>query len=364
MKKIFFTPGPSQIFPTIPKHLKEALRKDILSLSHRSSRFKKIFYKTVDDLRQLLNIPKSHHIFFLSSGTEVMERVIENCVEKHSFHFVNGGFSQRFFETAIELKKVPFRHQVALGDGFDFDKVEINKKTELICVTQNETSTGVALDKKDIVLLKKNHPDKLLAVDIVSSAPYVNIDYSFADLVFFSVQKGFGLPAGLAVLIVSPEAIEKSKYLINKGVNVGSYHNFINLLKYADKGQTPETPNVLAIYLLGQVIKDMFKLGIRNIRKAIEKKVNILYNFFEESNLYRPFIKQSRFRSKTVIVVEVKNGSSNIIKKLTNKGYIVGNGYQKFKDKQIRIANFPAHSLASVKQLLVYFKKYERQKNL
>jgi len=364
MKKIFFTAGPSEIFPTVPGHAKEALRKNIISLSHRSSRFKEIFCETRDGLRQLLNIPKSHQIFFLSSGTEVMERVIENCVENHSFHFINGAFSQRFFETAIDLKKSPFRHQVGWGKGFDFDKVEINKKAELICITQNETSTGVALDEKDVILLKKKHPHQLLAVDIVSSAPYVNLDYSFTDLVFFSLQKGFGLPAGLAVLIVSPQAIEKSKYLVNKGLNIGSYHNFVNLLKYADKSQTPETPNVLAIYLFNQVTKDMIKLGIGNIRKAIEKKADILYNFFEKSKVYRPFIKEKRFRSKTVIVIEVKRSSLNIIEKLTKKGYIVGAGYQKFRDKHIRIANFPAHSLHSVKQLLVYFKKYERQKNL
>ena len=351
MKKIFFTPGPSQLFPTVPLHIKNALRDGILSVSHRGYPFEGFFQNIEDSLKRFLGIPEKHHIFFLSSATEAMERIIENCVEKYSFHFVNGSFSERFYQVAIELKKKAQKNEVQLGMGFNFKNIKIPKHTELICFTQNETSTGVLTDVSNIYAIKKQYPEKLVALDIVSSVPYVKVDFNLIDLVFFSVQKGIGLPAGLGVLIVSPKAIEKSKHLKDKNNNTGSYHNFYELLKYGEKNQTPETPNVFNIYLLSKVIEDMLKIGIDKIRTDTEKKANLLYKFFDNHLKYKPFVSDINTRSKTVLTINVTDPKS-LIKELKSKGLIVGSGYGKLKDSQIRIANFPSHSIRDIKTLL------------
>jgi len=352
MKKHFFTPGPSQLFPTISKHIKNAINYNIPSISHRSQQFKQIFEKTVDSLKKLLNIPDNYQVFFIASATEAMERIIENCVERYSFHFVNGAFSKKFFEIALNLKNKPLKYEMDYGKGFNFNTVVIPKKIELICFTHNETSTGVALNVNDIYKFGKLYPDKLIAVDIVSSVPYVNLNYSLLDIVFFSVQKGFGLPAGLGVLIVGPQALEKSKYLARKNLYIGSYHSFIELSNYAKKNQTPETPNVFTIYLLEKVINDMLKIGIKNIRKNTDTKAKLLYKFLDNNESFKPFVKEKPIRSNTVITGELKNGSENIIKKLKSKGFVVGSGYGIYKDRHIRIANFPALSIKSVKGLI------------
>ena len=208
------------------------------------------------------------------------------------------------------------------------------------------------MDINNIHKIKRLYPDKLIAVDIVSSVPYVNLDFSLLDLVFFSVQKGFGLPAGLGVLIIGPRALAKSESLAKKNYYIGSYHSFIELSSYAQKNQTPETPNVLVIYLLNKVINDMLKIGINNIRKNTNTKAKILYNFLDKNEKFKPFVKDKLIRSNTVITAEVKNGSRDIVKKLKRKGFIVGNGYGIYKDKHIRIANFPSHSIKSVKELI------------
>jgi len=112
MKKIFFTPGPSQLYPTVEKHLAKGLSENLYSISHRSKLFQQIYLETTSNLKKLLKIPENYSIFFVSSGTECMERIVENCVEKYSFHFVNGAFSQRFYETAVELKKQALEYKV------------------------------------------------------------------------------------------------------------------------------------------------------------------------------------------------------------------------------------------------------------
>src|SRR5688572_6419036 len=100
-----FTPGPSQLYFTIADHARQAFRDNIPSISHRSKQFEQIVAETTSGLRQLLNLPSGHHIFFTGSATEVWERIIQNLVDEKSFHLVNGSFSKRFYEIAAQLNK-------------------------------------------------------------------------------------------------------------------------------------------------------------------------------------------------------------------------------------------------------------------
>ena len=250
MTNIFLTPGPTELHPVAKEAIRDALHSDICSISHRSREFEELLLNTEVQLRQLLSVPKDYQIFFLGSGTESWERIIQNGVFEKSLHLVNGFFSKRFFETAQELGKAPELVEKELGEGFDLDDITVPLDTELICSTLNETSTGVCLSPEFLSGLRVKCPNTLIAVDAVSSAPYPEVDLRVVDYYFFSVQKFFCLPAGLGVLIVSPAAIEKAKTLQKKGACIGSHHSFLSLENYAKKHQTPCTPNVLGIYTL------------------------------------------------------------------------------------------------------------------
>jgi len=352
MKKTFFTPGPSHLYPAVMGHFQEGFKDNIPSLSHRGKQFQEIYQNLANDLKNLLRVPKGYHIFIVGSGTEAMERTLQNCVENYSFHFVNGSFSKRFFKTADELGKKPACVEVALGEGFAFTDVRIPVKTELICFTHNETSTGVMLPEKEIEAVAKKYPEMLIAVDTVSSTPYADLDYTLVDIGFFSVQKLFGLPAGLGVMIVSPRAIKKAEKLMGKGISIGSYHSFISLLKSSEKWQTPETPPVLEMFVLGKVVDDMLEKGIKKIRKETEQKAKLLYDFLDRHVTFSAFVKEKKFRSQTVIVADVQKAKVDVKKMLAEKSFIVGSGYGEFKEKHIRIANFPAHSLEDMKKLI------------
>jgi phosphoserine aminotransferase len=350
MKKIFFTPGPTQLYDSVKGHIEEAIERNICSMSHRGNEFQNIFENTSSSLKKLLSIPKSSHVFFVSSATEAMERVIENCVEKRSLHFVNGEFSKRFYEAAQELKKSPEKTEAEPSEEFDFG-VKIPENTELLCFTQNETSTGTAVEMDRIHNIKKENPEKLAAIDIVSSVPYADVDYSLIDCAFFSVQKGFGMPAGLGIIVANEKTIEKSKSLMKKNLNIGTYHNFVSLLSSSQKSQTPETPNMLGIFLLGKIADELNRKGIANLRKETEEKSSLIYDFFDGHDSYRPFIQNRSIRSKTVITINVRN-SMETIKKLSEHNFIVGAGYKDYKDRQIRIANFPMHKIGDVRRML------------
>ena len=352
MKRTYFTVGPTELYPEIKKYALMATKDKIFSVSHRSKEFTVIHLQTCLELKKLLGIPKNYYIFFTGSATESMERIIQNLVCKKSFHFVNGFFAERFYNVATQLKKTPLFVKADYGCGFDFNKIDIPKDSELICLTQNETSTGVAIDMQNIYNIKRKYPEKIIALDIVSSVPYAKIDFSKIDVAFFSIQKGFGMPPGMGVIVIKKECIEKTKMMNDKGYNIGAYFNFIAQAQNAEKHQTVVTPNLAGIYILGKICRLLNERGIDNIREETEFKAELLYRFFDEHRFVKPFVKDTELRSKTTLVFESVIESDAIIKRLNNKGYVISSGYGDYKNKHIRIGNFPMHKLDDVGKLL------------
>ncbi len=349
---IYFTAGPSQIYPTLPQHIREAMQNGIGSISHRGKEFKRIYEEAVNRLRTLLSIPADHDIFFLSSATECWERILENCVERSSHHLVTGAFGAKFYDAAIALKKQSSQSRVPDGDGIDISRTEIKPDTELIAVTQNESATGVTMPPEDIKKLTQKFPEKLIAVDCVSSLPYVDLDYASLDAVYVSVQKGFGMPAGLAILILSPRAIAKSAEMQKKGIYTGGYRDFVTMQSLGREFQTYETPNVLNLYLLNCVLKDMLEAGIGKIREETEQKHRILGQLIADHPKLSYFVRDPQIRSKTVNVITVEGGSVALISTMKNRGFEIGSGYGQHKDSTIRITNFPAHNLDDMQRLI------------
>ncbi len=357
--KIYLTPGPSENYFVVEEAIKEALQKKITAISHRSREFKTIFEHTTNQLRELLEIPSDFAIAFTGSANEIWERILQSCVEKESFHLINGSFSNKFYEFAQKLNLNPSKYEVDFSKGFDLENINIPNSTELIALIQNETSSGVQFAVENIAKIREKNKGKLIVVDAVSSLPYTNIDFSVIDSVYFSVQKGFGVPAGLGVWVYNQKMLDKAKDLQSKGKSIGTYHSLLELDKYAQNNQTPETPNVLAIFVLGKVIEAMNKKGIAMIRRETDYKAELLYHTLEQSEFLSPLVKEKSQRSKTVIVANVEKGiSSDVIAFLEKKGIIIGKGYGSFKDSQIRIANFPTHSKELMEQVADFLIEY------
>jgi len=347
--KIYFTPGPSQIYYTVPDHLKSAVKEDVMCISHRGAAFQNIFSTTRESLKELLNIPDGYEIYFTSSANQVWERIIQNLVINSSHHFINGSFAKKFYQFAESYQKDSTHTTVA--DGSDFENLEVPESAELISITLNETSTGFGFDVEKIKKLRETYPDKLIALDGVSAFPAVSFDLNLVDTAYFSVQKCFGLPAGLGVWIVNQRCLEKYKKVKESGVVTGSYHDLSDLKSNGDKNQTPETPNILGIYLLGKVCQDLLFRGTKMIQNDTIYKATILYQALEQNTKFKPFIENKVNRSKTVVVAECEGGNAGILKVLADKGFIIGKGYGTYKDSQVRIANFPVHSKEQVEMI-------------
>ncbi len=351
MKKLYFTPGPSQLYFTVEEHLKTAIRNDIPSISHRGKTFETIFQQCTENLKSLLNLPEGYHVFYTSSATEIWERIAQNLIDHESFHFVNGAFSEKFKTIVSNLNKSALFQEAPEGEVVDVNSVLIPESSELISMTINETSTGAMHQASEIEQIRIAFPDQLLALDVVSAAPSVEINFSKVDTAYFSVQKCFGLPAGLGVWIVNDRCVEKSLTLLNKGKSIGSYHCLPEFLSKSKKNQTPATPNVLNMYLLSKVTEDMLLKGIDQIRLETNYKAALLQHTISESPYLTHFVKNTSNRSKTTVVANTLVDSEKLITELSNKGLVIGSGYGKNKSEHVRIANFPTHSKEQIELL-------------
>lgn len=339
---VSFTPGPSELYFTVSDHLRRALKGNVPSLSHRSKSFESIFRETTEGLRELLSLPSGYHIAFVSSATEIWERSIQSLVDQTSYHLVDGAFSKKYSEISKQLGRQAT--SVVAPDGTGFDAVNIPSGQELVAFTQNETSTGVALSNDLFRSARQQQQESLIIVDAVSSLPYADLDYNAIDSVFFSVQKGFGLPAGLGVWIYNERCVAKAQQLQSSGKQVGTYHSLTSLHSFALKNQTPSTPNVLSIYLLGKVIGDFLRRGITTIRRETEYKATLLYDTLDKRSDVSAFVKNPLHRSKTVVTVRCPDRMKELVAFLESKGLSPGDGYGTHKGTQLRFANFPAHS--------------------
>lgn len=350
---ISFYPGPSRVYDDIPKYVKDAHAKGILSMNHRSDEFMAMIKKTVTLLKQKLAIPKDYTILFTSSATECWEIVAQSWVTNKSFHLYNGAFGQKWHEYTYKLKTgataLPFGRETILNPG----QSVFESSENVICITQNETSNGTQVSNEIIRTIRRGSPDHTIAVDVTSSLAGIKLDFTAADIWLGSVQKCFGLPAGLGIMICSPTAIKRAR-AIN---NTKFYNNAVLMTDMAEKWQTSYTPNVLGIYLLMRVMEKVKPISA--VHKLIEKRYGDWMRVLKNSSSLHHLIKNKAVHSLTVLALEAEKKTIEKIKKSAKaKGFLLGDGYGELKSTTLRIANFPALKDSEIKKLMKFLSPY------
>jgi phosphoserine aminotransferase len=350
---ISFYPGPSRVYDSIPKYVKEAHKKGILSINHRSDEFMRFSERTIHLLKDKLNIPEDYTIFYTTSATECWEIIAQSLNKKRSYHIFNGSFGQKWYEYTQKLgggvRSYPFGKEELVNPK----KLKFGKEGGVICITQNETSNGTQVACAAIKQIKENNPDHLVAVDATSSMAGIMLDFKSADIWFASVQKCFGLPAGLGLMICSPKAIQEA-------INIGEsdHYNSVTFMNdMMQKFQTPFTPNVLNIYLLMRVMEEV--KPIEEVHAKVTERFYKWKEFFEERHSLKHLIGNHEAHSFTVLPVTADEELLTKIKaKAKKKGILLGEGYGELKSSTFRIANFPAIKKKEIKTLMEFLAGY------
>ena len=254
-------PGPTPL----PDEVLQAMSKQMIN--HRGVEFQQILNDVTDRLKQIFQT-KGEVFLLTGSGTGGLETAVVNTLSPGDkvLSVSVGVFGDRFATIAQQFgaEIVPLRFE--WGKPADADAVRQALQAEpdikAVLVTHNETSTGVTNDLAAISSVVKEF-DKLLLVDAISSLGSINlpVDEWHCDVAVTGSQKGWMAPPGLAMVSVSEQAWRAHA----EAKMPRFYWDFTRARSYLEKGQTPWTPAVTAVFALEVSLEMMLKEGLSNI---------------------------------------------------------------------------------------------------
>ena len=208
------------VFIPGPTNMPEAIRLacHMPTIDHRSPLFGDILHPCLDGVRRVLKSQSAQIFIFPSTGTGGWETTISNTLSAGDRVLAarNGMFSHRWIDMCqrhgldVQVVEAPWGHGLPADDYEAILRADKSHKIKAVLATHNETATGV---KSDIAAVRRaldvaGHP-ALLFVDGVSSIGSMDfrMDDWGVDAAVAGSQKGFMLPAGLAIVGLSEKAM-------------------------------------------------------------------------------------------------------------------------------------------------------------
>jgi aspartate aminotransferase-like enzyme len=330
--KRLFIPGPTEV--TV-ENLAALAQPQI---GHRSVEFTELYRRVVSKLGQLLET--SNKVFlFTCSSTGVWEAAIRNCVKRRVLCCTQGAFSERWLKVARANGKEADAIPVDWGRGVTAEMIDRALSAadyDAITVVHNETSTGVMNHLDEIAKVVGRYPDVLFLVDAVSSMAGARtpVDAYGIDVCLAGLQKAFSLPAGLAVASVSARALERAKEIEHRGY----YFDFLEMLKYDERGMTPSTPAIPQIHALDSQLDRILGEGPG---ERVERHARMAGIVQDWARRHFALFAEKGFESPTVTCVENTRGISvaELNETLGRQRAQISNGYGKLKEKTFRVAH-------------------------
>ncbi|MEM9631743.1 MAG: L-aspartate--glyoxylate aminotransferase BhcA [Pseudomonadota bacterium] len=262
------------VFIPGPTNMPEALRKacDMPTLDHRSPLFGEILQPALAGVKKILKTDIADVFVFPSTGTGGWETVITNTLSPGDKILAarNGMFSHRWIDMCqrhglkVEIVETPW------GSGLPADRYEEiltadkNHEIKAVLATHNETATGV---KSNIAAVRRalnaaGHP-ALLYVDGVSSIASMDfrMDEWGVDAAVTGSQKGFMLPAGLAIVAFSP----KAQAAVETAKLPRTFFDIRDMMKSYASNAYPYTPAVGLLNGLKQSCDMLLAEGLENV---------------------------------------------------------------------------------------------------
>jgi len=346
MYKKLFIPGPTHVVDEILEAMAVPM------IGHRDSLYSDMHGQAVEKLKKLLYTDNRIYLS-TSSSTGMMEGAIRNCIQTKALMTDCGAFSKRWAQIATANGKETEVIKVEMGEAITPEMVDeylAHGGFDSVCITMNETSTGVTNPLKEIAaLVKEKYPDVLVLVDAVSimSGAEIRVDDWDLDVVLAGTQKAFALPPGLCVVTVSDAAFERSQNMENKGY----YFDFVALESKAVKNQTPATPAVSLVNALNVQMDRILAEGIENRFARHAEMAKYIQDWAKE--YFELYAADEQYLSPTVTNIRNTRGISvaDLNKELAKRGAMISNGYGTLKEKAFRIAHMGDLQMEDMKWL-------------
>lgn len=352
-----FIPGPTDVLPEVLQAQAAPM------IGHRSDEFESLFAKIEQQLKELY-FTQSRVYILAASGSGLHEAAIRNAVSQRVLCFVNGAFSERWYNCAVGCDKEAIRVDVEWNTAVKPEQVAAaledalrNGPVEAITVVHNETSTGVTSPVGEIAtVVRQLSPDTLIMVDAVSSfaGTRIPVDEWGLDICLTSAQKCLAAPPGLAFCSVSDRLLEKAKSVKGRGW----YFDFLNLEKSLQKSTTPATPAISLMRALSVQLDHIFAEGLE-ARFARHHRLAARTQQWAVAQGYE-LMAEEGYRSPTV--TNVANNRQTPIGKLNDYlatlGMEISDGYGSYKGKAFRIAHMGEINDADLDRLFAAIEEF------
>lgn len=358
MERVYnFSAGPSML----PVEVLEQAQKEMLcygtsgmsvmEMSHRSKDFENIIFTAEDDIRELMNIPDNYKVLFLQGGGNTQFAMIPlNLMNKNNkCDLVNTG--QWSKKAMAEAKKYGKVNLVASSEDKTFtyipklDPATFTKDADYFYITLNNTIYGTRYTKLPET---GNVP---LVADASSNILSENIDVSKFGLIFAGAQKNLG-PAGVTVVIVRDDLI---------GNAMDFTPTMLDYATHVKERSLYNTPPTYSIYVMGLVFKWLKAMGgVNAMQKINEEKAAILYDFLDNSKLFKgTVVPEDRSLMNVPFVLPTDELNEKFIAEAKAKGFVNLKGHRTVGGMRASIYN--AMPVEGVKKLVEIMAKFEAE---
>lgn len=344
-----FGSGPAKVPVQFLEKLKET-GTTLLGNSHRNPVILDLVNRCQVKLKKYFSVPDNYEILLGNGGASLIwEMLAFSVIRDKSVHFACGEFSSKWHsltKAAPWLRTEKFESDYGTSPELVYDG-----DADLICITQNETSTGVMVPQCPDFQNK----EALLAVDATSIAGVTEWDWDKTDLYYFSLQKAFGSEGGLYFSIASPEFVERAAEISRSKRYIPAMLSFQDVIENSRKNQTLNTPSITSLFFLECALDEFISRGgLKAVQKSAKEKADFIYGWALESKYLNPYVKEPQYRSLSVATLDINDEIpvSALVNVLRKHGILDINSYRKLGRNQIRIGFFPFIEKSDIEKLI------------
>lgn len=323
----------------------------VMEMSHRSTWFQNIIDTAEADFRDLLNIPDNYKVLFLQGGASQQFAMIPmNLMKnKEADYIVTGQWAKK---AAAEAEKYGKVNVIASSADQTFSYIpdctdlDVSENADYVYICENNTIYGTKFKQLP------NTKGKTLVADVSSCFLSEPVDVSKYGLIYGGVQKNIG-PAGVVIVIIREDLITDDVLSCTP-----------TMLKYkthADAGSLYNTPPAYGIYICGKVFQWIKKRGgLEAMKEYNEKKAKILYDFLDNSRLFRGTVA---VKDRSLMNVPFVTGNADLdarfVKEAKEAGFENLKGHRSVGGMRASIYN--AMPIEGVEALVAFMEKFEKE---
>lgn len=323
----------------------------VMEMSHRSKAFEDIIHTAEADLRELLHIPDNYKVLFLQGGAHQQFAMIPMNLMKNKVadYIVTGQWAKKAWQ---EAQKYGTANKIASSEDKTFSYIPdcsdlpISPDADYVYICENNTIYGTKFKTLP------NTKGKTLVADVSSCFLSEPMDVEKYGIIYGGAQKNIG-PAGVVIAIIRED-------LITEDVLPGT-PTMLTYKTHADAESLYNTPNCYGIYMCGKVFQWLKKQGgLEAMKEHNEKKAKILYDYLDESAMFKGTVEpDSRSLMNVPFVTGDKELDAKFIKEASAAGFVNLKGHRSVGGMRASIYN--AMPLKGVEALVAFMKKFEKE---